>query len=308
MFNDPWKDKDRKPLERLEDFQKCAERLIAQLTNHLPALDQRVLSALSRAGGALQDAVLEQRAQRHDSASYAPSASKRLEALREEQSWFAKTPSFTVRGPMALCGPLTVEEFELAQKVKGISPHDFLVEHGLPAYPDGAIWAVCTMAEVEEVVIRSFMKGLRTQQKAEIQKKIRQEEATIELLKPPEPPPHPIAPTPPSKDPEIITHDEADALYREFADHEAIGFRTAYSGRGMVGEHCIGFVVDDPADPDLLLILEGVLGQDRAFKLTQSYRKDSMGLSTILYAPGWKIEAGYKAPDDNPEDDENEED
>lgn len=85
-----------------------------------------------------------------------------------------------------------------------------------------------------------------------------------------------------------ITREEADQLARRLEDN----FREDYSGRGMFGETCIGFTVDNETDRvHLDEVLEDVLGGTRAEALRDSFTTDNMGLGHILYARGWTVEA-----------------
>jgi len=66
--------------------------------------------------------------------------------------------------------------------------------------------------------------------------------------------------------------------------------RRAYSGRGMYGKECIGFVTDEPmalamALTVVLIDLEDTADVPEWSDLT--VRTDSMGLSSILYFPNW---------------------
>jgi hypothetical protein len=71
--------------------------------------------------------------------------------------------------------------------------------------------------------------------------------------------------------------------------------RDGYSGRGMYGAECFGFVCDIR---DLLKIFVALSGQNdpdddefewTVMELTESATSDSMGSGTIWYFPGWTL-------------------
>jgi hypothetical protein len=71
--------------------------------------------------------------------------------------------------------------------------------------------------------------------------------------------------------------------------------RRDYSGRGMYGSSCIGFVTSDPMGLAMALtvVLIELQSQDIADVPDWSdltVRTDSMGLSTILYFPNWHFD------------------
>jgi hypothetical protein len=73
-------------------------------------------------------------------------------------------------------------------------------------------------------------------------------------------------------------------------DQDAI--HSNYSGRGMYGAECIGFVIDGSigsAAMRLGIALNIVLGEEKATDLVDRVKSDNMGLGTILYFPGVKI-------------------
>lgn len=65
--------------------------------------------------------------------------------------------------------------------------------------------------------------------------------------------------------------------------------RTDYSGRGMYGDRCLGFVIDVP-DVLVGVALATVLDENDAWEIARDARIDSMGRSTIIYFPGWTVE------------------
>lgn len=94
-----------------------------------------------------------------------------------------------------------------------------------------------------------------------------------------------------------ITTNHAEQIAELIAD--AVGedlenvLRTDYSGRGMYGRECIGFI----AEPAMVIAAiaesdpykSGELGAD-LLELASEVRTDSMGFNTITYLPGWSIE------------------
>jgi hypothetical protein len=71
-----------------------------------------------------------------------------------------------------------------------------------------------------------------------------------------------------------------------------------YSGRGMYGKNCVGFTTDRPHDLliALVMILKD-LSDDATYDdlpyaddLFGNVATDSMGLSSIIYFPGWEFE------------------
>jgi hypothetical protein len=71
-----------------------------------------------------------------------------------------------------------------------------------------------------------------------------------------------------------------------------------YSGRGMYGKNCVGFTTDRPYDLliALVIILKDLTEDDTyddlpdADDLFGSVAMDSMGLSSIIYFPGWEFD------------------
>lgn len=92
-----------------------------------------------------------------------------------------------------------------------------------------------------------------------------------------------------------ITRDQANELVQAL-DLEQDDLRTDYSGRGMYGDECFGLIIDVP---DLIVgvAMRDVFGED-AWDIARAARTDSMGRSTIVYFPGWKVE------DEDTDDDE----
>jgi hypothetical protein len=77
---------------------------------------------------------------------------------------------------------------------------------------------------------------------------------------------------------------------RELIDIEERGdWRIAcqYSGRGMMGETCFGFVTSVGEMMSLGIAMEHVLGEDRAERLVECASTDSMGHDMIVYFRGW---------------------
>ena len=98
-------------------------------------------------------------------------------------------------------------------------------------------------------------------------------------------------------------------VWQKLRDEEGYGVRGSYSGRGMFGETCAGFVTSN--EFALGVDLGRLLGED-ADKLTRKTRTDSMGRSdTIVYFPGVSLEGWTpkeKESVDDPDEEEEDED
>jgi len=83
-----------------------------------------------------------------------------------------------------------------------------------------------------------------------------------------------------------LTEEQLETLVR-FADEYDYNFRESYSARGMIGDNCVGFVVDDLFK--LGWDLSYFLGKndeelDQIFDSAHS-NVDSMGKNIIVYFP-----------------------
>lgn len=88
---------------------------------------------------------------------------------------------------------------------------------------------------------------------------------------------------------DTITRGQFRALVSELGE---TAVREKYAGRGMFGEHCIGFSLDSAAElADLTITLEAVLGPEKGRELARSFSQDAMGHGVIFYARGWEVEA-----------------
>lgn len=104
--------------------------------------------------------------------------------------------------------------------------------------------------------------------------------------------------------PKTISRYDLEAL-QDFMDN--CETRSDYSGRGMYGAKCFGFVTDSPLKigyaiaavfgVDSLLVDSGddedELAAERTEtgeRLMRSVSMDSMGSETIVYFPGWTVE------------------
>lgn len=68
--------------------------------------------------------------------------------------------------------------------------------------------------------------------------------------------------------------------------------RERYSGRGMFGESCVGFVLDAASElAHLQERLRDILGPEKARALAECFSQDAMGRGVIFYARGWEVEA-----------------
>ena len=96
-------------------------------------------------------------------------------------------------------------------------------------------------------------------------------------------------------------------LLKEFANEYDCKLRTNYSGRGMYGKSCIGFVTDlSPFSLGLELAL--FLNREDRTEMVDTFsqtrvNEDSMGLSNIIYFPSRQVEE----QDDEDEYDEDDE-
>lgn len=88
-----------------------------------------------------------------------------------------------------------------------------------------------------------------------------------------------------------------DYALEEAADAANVELRTDYSGRAMYGEQCLGIVGD--SSTEFVIRLIGELNADPDFKddaadavlaMSRRERRDSMGLSSIFYYPGYGVE------------------
>lgn len=78
-------------------------------------------------------------------------------------------------------------------------------------------------------------------------------------------------------------------LIEDFCEEYGLDFRDQYSGRGMFGKNCIGFVVERYRNPlvTMVRLTEYLLDngiEAVGFKLSEICQ-DSMGLGTIIYFP-----------------------
>ena len=67
---------------------------------------------------------------------------------------------------------------------------------------------------------------------------------------------------------------------------------TDYSGRGMHGEHCIGFTGNDRTLAKFFFAVgrsEVLADNDNGLRLASRLKSDSMGRSTIYYFPGFEF-------------------
>lgn len=91
----------------------------------------------------------------------------------------------------------------------------------------------------------------------------------------------------------------------ENANLDSEGLREDYSGRGMYGDTCFGFVTNDYGSSFAFFVQLGIVGAQNeeqsldddsdyfdtgeAELLANSARTDAMGHSTIVYFPGWSL-------------------
>jgi hypothetical protein len=85
-----------------------------------------------------------------------------------------------------------------------------------------------------------------------------------------------------------VTREQLDSLV-SLLDLEDEDVREDYSGRGMYGDTCLGFVTDK-SDVRIGIAFAEVFGFDDAWDLSVNVRTDAMGRSSIVYFPGVKVE------------------
>lgn len=90
-------------------------------------------------------------------------------------------------------------------------------------------------------------------------------------------------------------------VWEELQD-SGYGVRGDYSGRGMFGEKCAGFVCNYGSLVSLGVELHQLMGDD-AIDVAAKATTDSMGRDTIVYFPGVQLE-DWK--DEEPEEEEEE--
>lgn len=95
----------------------------------------------------------------------------------------------------------------------------------------------------------------------------------------------------------------SELLVSVIEDHAEI--RHDYSGRGMFGEKCFGFVVENPeaAIAEIQADINGIYElkelQQEFTELLQHSRRDSMGFDTILYFLGYQTTETDKETEEN---------
>jgi len=89
----------------------------------------------------------------------------------------------------------------------------------------------------------------------------------------------------------VITKEQSKAL-EEFCEDHDYDYRPDYSGRGMMGRTCIGFVTDD-TEFKLAMSLVCHFGRDAEMVdvfVQSSSASDDMGKSTIIYFPNVSVD------------------
>ena len=107
----------------------------------------------------------------------------------------------------------------------------------------------------------------------------------------------------------MILNKQDIELLKEFANEYDCELRTGYSGRGMYGKSCIGFVTD-LSSFSLGLELALFLNREDRTEMVDAFsqtrvNEDSMGLSSIIYFPS--IQAEEQDDEDEYDDDEDDE-
>jgi hypothetical protein len=97
------------------------------------------------------------------------------------------------------------------------------------------------------------------------------------------------------------SQDDLDTIKSMLEDldvfEDEFDIRTDYSGRGMYGKECIGFVTKEAALIPMALTAVlidteryALLDNNIAWSDLTDIRTDSMGLSTIVYFPDWQLD------------------
>ena len=106
----------------------------------------------------------------------------------------------------------------------------------------------------------------------------------------------------------MILNKQDIELLEEFANEYDCELRTHYSGRGMYGQSCIGFVTDlslFSLGLELALFLDGKNKTELIDTFSRArVNEDSMGLSSITYFPSIQAEEQDEDEDEYDEDDE----
>lgn len=87
----------------------------------------------------------------------------------------------------------------------------------------------------------------------------------------------------------------------ELLDLDGDAVRTEYSGRGMYGSHCVGFVVNRGDEVAVGVAIATILAEDAgdedyedalcdALDIARRANTDSMGHDTIVYFPGVAVD------------------
>ena len=84
---------------------------------------------------------------------------------------------------------------------------------------------------------------------------------------------------------ELTTEQVYDILFA--ANLEDKDFTSTYSGRGMYGDQCIGWTLDDHNDSGTLSVAIVDVLDDWGRSMVENTRTDSMGLGIIVYFPRW---------------------
>lgn len=100
----------------------------------------------------------------------------------------------------------------------------------------------------------------------------------------------------------ISRHDVHDALERVGIDGDEVEIRPSYSGRGMYGDTCWGIVASRKVHARFLVALVGHFtemldqdggqpgdGEELVSRLAEAAEFDTMGTSSIMYFPGWRL-------------------
>jgi hypothetical protein len=87
----------------------------------------------------------------------------------------------------------------------------------------------------------------------------------------------------------ILTADQVEEL-ENFCDEHDYDFRSHYSGRGMMGNNCIGFVTDDHPFKVGMKLSQNIMGDLLTAFIITVPESDCMGKSEIIYFPNLSVD------------------
>ncbi len=99
----------------------------------------------------------------------------------------------------------------------------------------------------------------------------------------------------------MIVSRELECAIRNAAEDNDFQIRENYSGRGMFGRECFGVVTDESVGKVIAAIIRNIDDFDvveEFARVLEDLRTDSMGLSAIIYFPGWNLPEEVEDEDD----------